>query len=65
MHPEEHTRDGAGGALTLPMAHDCIQLEERGGISKAGGGAAVVGAAEGGRVVDGTAVRLRGDKGAG
>lgn len=22
MHPEEHTRDGAGRALTLPVAHD-------------------------------------------
>jgi hypothetical protein len=31
MHPEKHTRDGAGRALPLPVAHDCLchELEER------------------------------------
>lgn len=31
MHPEEHARDDAGRALTLPVTHNgiCHELEER------------------------------------
>jgi hypothetical protein len=36
MHPEKHTRDGAGRALTLPMAHDCPRHELEEGVLRWG-----------------------------
>jgi hypothetical protein len=36
MHPEEHTRDGAGRALTLPVAHDGIRHKLEEGVLRRG-----------------------------
>jgi hypothetical protein len=36
MDPEEHTRDGAGRALTLPVAHDHLRHELEEGVLRWG-----------------------------
>jgi hypothetical protein len=36
MHPEEHTRDGAGRLLALPVAHDGIRHELEEGVLRWG-----------------------------